>query len=70
MGFARILLRKEDFPVGYKFDLKNPLKLPFPDGSFEFLGLMSLIDPPRESVPDAIKKCKTAGIKVIMVTGD
>ena len=46
------------------------MNLPFPDGDFEFLGLVSLIDPPREAVPDAIKKCKTAGIKVIMVTGD
>lgn len=35
-----------------------------------FIGLMSIIDPPRDSVPDAISKCKTAGIKVIMVTGD
>jgi sodium/potassium-transporting ATPase subunit alpha len=35
-----------------------------------FLGLMALIDPPRPSVPDAVGKCKTAGIKVIMVTGD
>lgn len=70
MGFARILLRKDEFPHGYEFNLKNPLKLPFADGSFEFLGLISLIDPPRDNVPDAIRKCKTAGIKVIMVTGD
>lgn len=70
LGFARILLKKDKYPIGYKFDLKNPLELPFPDGDFEFLGLVSLIDPPRETVPDAIKKCKTAGIKVIMVTGD
>jgi len=35
-----------------------------------FLGLMALIDPPREAVPGAVAKCKTAGIKVIMVTGD
>ncbi|CAM9356690.1 unnamed protein product [Discosporangium mesarthrocarpum] len=35
-----------------------------------FLGLMALIDPPREAVPGAVSKCKTAGIKVIMVTGD
>ena len=31
---------------------------------------MSLVDPPRDSVPGAIDKCKAAGIKVIMVTGD
>jgi sodium/potassium-transporting ATPase subunit alpha len=35
-----------------------------------FLGLMALIDPPRPAVPGAVGKCKTAGIKVIMVTGD
>ncbi len=28
------------------------------------------MDPPKESVPFAIKKCQSAGIKVIMVTGD
>jgi len=35
-----------------------------------FLGLMALIDPPRPQVPGAVALCKTAGIKVIMVTGD
>ena len=34
------------------------------------MGLMSLIDPPRAAVPDAVTKCRSAGIKVIMVTGD
>lgn len=35
-----------------------------------FLGLMALVDPPRPAVPAAVEKCKTAGVKVIMVTGD
>lgn len=34
------------------------------------MGLMSMIDPPRAAVPDAVAKCRSAGIKVIMVTGD
>ncbi len=37
---------------------------------FNFLGLISLIDPPKMRVPAAILECRSAGIKVIMVTGD
>jgi Ca2+-transporting ATPase len=38
--------------------------------SFEFLGLIGLADPLRASVPDAVSECRSAGIKVIMITGD
>ena len=40
------------------------------DMSFEFLGLAALADPVRPDVPAAIARCREAGIRVVMVTGD
>jgi len=37
---------------------------------FEFIGFIGFEDPIREEVPQAIKECYSAGIKVIMITGD
>jgi Ca2+-transporting ATPase len=40
------------------------------DFKFESLGLVGLADPLRPSAPDAVSECRSAGIKVIMITGD
>ncbi len=40
------------------------------DFSFRFLGLVGLADPLRPSVPAAVAECRSAGIRVIMITGD
>ena len=40
------------------------------DFAFEFLGLVGLADPLRPSVPTAVAECRSAGIKVVMITGD
>ena len=67
IGFCDLLLPREEFPPGFSFDNEN---VNFPLEGLRFLGLISMIDPPRAAVPDAVAKCRSAGIKVIMVTGD
>jgi Ca2+-transporting ATPase len=40
------------------------------DFDFEWVGLAGLADPLRPAVPDAIRECHAAGIRVVMITGD
>merc|ERR1711981_575788 len=67
LGFCDFLLPEDKYPKGYPYDADEEN---FPLSGLRFVGLMSMIDPPRAAVPDAVVKCRSAGIKVIMVTGD
>merc|ERR1711953_1396860 len=67
LGFCDYMLPADKYPTGYPFDADD---VNFPLEGLRFVGLMSMIDPPRAAVPDAVSKCRSAGIKVIMVTGD
>ena len=61
IGLAELFIPFDSkFTRDYKFDAdeKN-----FPLSNLRFLGLVSMIDPPRPSVPDAVSKCRSAGIK-------
>lgn len=60
-GFCQLNLPSGKFPRGFKFDTDE---LNFPTEKLCFVGLMSMIDPPRAAVPDAVGKCRSAGIKV------
>uniref|UniRef100_UPI0037E7B501 sodium/potassium-transporting ATPase subunit alpha-3b isoform X1 n=1 Tax=Semicossyphus pulcher TaxID=241346 RepID=UPI0037E7B501 len=67
LGFCHVLLPEDQYPKGFAFDTDD---VNFQTDNLCFVGLMSMIDPPRAAVPDAVGKCRSAGIKVIMVTGD
>lgn len=66
-GFCHLFVPEDQYPKGFAFDTDD---VNFQTDNLCFLGLMSMIDPPRAAVPDAVGKCRSAGIKVIMVTGD
>ncbi|CAF1094455.1 unnamed protein product [Rotaria sordida] len=78
LAFADYRLPLNKYPRGYEFDCDtinfhvNPYfeHFNFPTDGLRFLGLISLIDPPRVNVAEAVQKCRSAGIRLLMITGD
>jgi P-type Ca2+ transporter type 2C len=58
IGVARALFTEADLPADQH------------EFVFEFLGLVGLADPVRANVPESVAECSTAGIRVVMITGD
>lgn len=68
MNFAEHGLRVLAFAMK---EIDEAKELDFSDeNSFIFVGLVSMIDPPREESKEAVKNCIRAGIKPVMITGD
>ncbi|VDO10990.1 unnamed protein product [Brugia timori] len=65
LGFCDYRLDIAKYPRGYEFNVEE---VNFPVEGLCFIGLVSMIDPPRAAVPDAVAKCRSAGIKVVMVS--
>lgn len=60
-----LALAVRDMPSGpVRYEVENV------EADLTFVGLAAMMDPPRPEVEEAIRKCHTAGIKVIMITGD
>jgi hypothetical protein len=51
LGFCDLRLPSNKYPKGYQFDAEQ---VNFPVENLRFLGLMSMIDPPRAAVPEAL----------------
>ncbi|PLW24468.1 hypothetical protein PCANC_26441, partial [Puccinia coronata f. sp. avenae] len=64
---AQLLLPSAQFPRDFEFSKKDDN---CPTQNLCFVGLVSLEDPPKHGVREAIGQLRSAGIKVVMVTGD
>src|SRR5690349_9592816 len=61
LGFCDYVLPADHFPGGFQF-CTDPTN--FPLEGLRFLGLISMIDPPRPGVPDAVQRCRSAHVRV------
>jgi len=64
----RTLARRGERGLG--FAARNAESRAVPEECYVFHGLTGMIDPPRPEVPAALQRCHSAGIRVIMLTGD
>ena len=62
-GLRVLALVYKNIPIGTEISVED-------EGNYVFVGLVAMIDPPREESAKAVADCKVAGIKPVMITGD
>ena len=66
-----LALATADSPINQRdMDLNDSTKFVRYEVNLTFVGVVGMLDPPRMEVAPSIEKCKEAGIRVIMITGD
>lgn len=70
LGYAEVFLSPENSSSIINRNGTEQLSEDILTSNLCFLGLISLIDPPRDGVANAVRSCKSAGIRVVMITGD
>jgi magnesium-transporting ATPase (P-type) len=63
-GLRVLALARRSLADGVPLDVRDV------ERELELLGLVGMLDPPRPEVPEAIERCRRAGIRIVMVTGD
>ena len=61
-GFRLLAIAQDEAPAAWREHVR--------DYRLRFLGFVALADPVRKTVPEAIARCRAAGIRVVMITGD
>ncbi|CAF1250566.1 unnamed protein product [Adineta steineri] len=67
MTFCDLRLPAKEYPIEYSFNVDE---VNFPTKNLRFLGLVGMTESLKRDIPDMIKKCRLAGIKMIMITDD
>lgn len=69
-GMGRQALRVLAVGVRYFDEMPKNLSPENIENKLQFVGLLGMIDPPREEVKQAVELCRIAGIRPVMITGD